>query len=220
LKNENKPLVRYFIAVKLPDEAKREIRNVFGSVSANIEGRMVTDAALHFTLKFLGGLDDEKIEAAKKIITDACAEFSPFRVSLGKTGSFPAKKPKVLWAGVRKGRDELAAVSKFVSVRALSDLGVAKDKKEFIPHITLCRLSDSRVGKNFYSLRFMASFESQKLFLIKSELQSSGAVYSNVFSREFKKRTPGLRAEGTSRGREGKPISERGTGESPLKADD
>ncbi|MCD6311773.1 MAG: RNA 2',3'-cyclic phosphodiesterase [Elusimicrobia bacterium] len=207
MKNENKPPVRYFIAVKLPDEAKKEIRNVFGSVSANIEGRMVTDAALHFTLKFLGPLDDEKIEAAKKIITKACAEFSSFRVSLGKTGSFPAKKPKVLWAGVRKGRDELAAVSKFVSVRALSDLGVAKDKKEFIPHITLCRLSGGKVRKDFYSLRFMASFEAQKLFLLRSELHPSGAVYSNVFSREFKKET------------EGKTAPEQGAEESPLKAD-
>ncbi|MEA2081553.1 MAG: RNA 2',3'-cyclic phosphodiesterase [Elusimicrobiota bacterium] len=187
MKDDNKPPVRYFIAVKLPDEAKREIKNVFWPVFDDIRGRMVTEAAMHFTLKFLGELNDEKVEKAKEIISDACTQFSSFRVSLGKTGSFPSRKPRVLWAGVRKGRGELAAVGKFVSARALSDLGVAKDKKEFIPHITLCRVSDGRVGKNFYSLRFRASFEAQKLFLIRSELHPSGAVYSNVFSREFKK---------------------------------
>ncbi len=207
MEKEKSKAVRYFIAVKLSEEAKKEIRNVFGPMSANISGKMVTEAAMHFTLKFLGELSDEKVETAKKIISDAAAEVSPFRVSLGKTGSFPAKKPRVLWAGVRKGRDELAAISKFVSSRALSDLGVAKDKKEFIPHITLCRLSDGRVGKNFYSLRFITSFQAEKLFLIRSELRPSGAVYSNIFSREFKK------------GEEGKPAPERGTEESPSKAD-
>ncbi|PKN00051.1 MAG: RNA 2',3'-cyclic phosphodiesterase [Elusimicrobia bacterium HGW-Elusimicrobia-2] len=182
----NKTPVRYFIAVKLSDEAKKEIRNVFGQVSANINGRIVKDDGLHLTLKFLGELSEEKIETAKKIISGACSEFPLFQVSLGKTGSFPAKKPKVLWAGVRKGRDELAAISKFVSGRAKDSLGIPKDSKEFIPHITLCRLSGKNVPEDFYSLRFIASFRAAKLFLIRSELHLSGAVYRDVFSAEFK----------------------------------
>ncbi|MBU3955224.1 RNA 2',3'-cyclic phosphodiesterase, partial [bacterium] len=165
MKNESLKAARYFIAVKLSDEAKREIKNVFSPTSENLSGRIVPDAAMHITLKFLGELSAEKVESAKKIIIDAAAEFPPFHISLGKTGSFPAKKPKVLWAGFRKGRGELADLSKLISARALSDLGVAKDKKEFIPHITLCRLSDERVSKDFYSLRFVASFQAAKLFL-------------------------------------------------------
>ncbi|MBA3052051.1 MAG: RNA 2',3'-cyclic phosphodiesterase [Candidatus Omnitrophica bacterium] len=182
----NKTPVRYFIAVKLSDEAKKEIRNVFGPVSANIDGRIVKDDGLHLTLKFLGELSEEKIETAKKIISEACSEFSPFQVSLGKTGSFPAQKPKVLWSGVRKGRDDLAAISKFVSERAKESLGIPKDSKEFIPHITLCRLSGKSVHKDFYSLRFISSFSAAKLFLIRSELHLSGAVYRDIFSAEFK----------------------------------
>jgi len=181
----NETPVRYFIAVKLSDDAKKEIRNVFGPLLGNIDGRAVPDEGLHLTLKFLGGLSEEKIECAKKIVSEAAAEFSSFRVSLGKTGSFPARKPKVLWAGVRKGREELAALSKFVSLRAKESLGIPKDSKEFIPHITLCRLSSKRAPKDFYSLRFISSFTAEKLFLIRSELHLSGARYRDIFAAKF-----------------------------------
>ncbi|PIV18537.1 MAG: RNA 2',3'-cyclic phosphodiesterase [Elusimicrobia bacterium CG03_land_8_20_14_0_80_50_18] len=181
----NETPVRYFIAVKLSDDAKKEIRNVFGPLLGNIDGRAVPDEGLHLTLKFLGGLSEEKIESAKKIVSEAAAEFSSFRVSLGKTGSFPARKPKVLWAGVRKGREELAALSKFVSLRAKESLGIPKDSKEFIPHITLCRLSSKRAPKDFYSLRFISSFTAEKLFLIRSELHLSGARYRDIFAAKF-----------------------------------
>jgi len=181
----NETPVRYFIAVKLSDDAKKEIRNVFGPLLGNIDGRAVPDEGLHLTLKFLGGLREEKIESAKKIVSEAAAEFSSFRVSLGKTGSFPARKPKVLWAGVRKGREELAALSKFVSLRAKESLGIPKDSKEFIPHITLCRLSSKRAPKDFYSLRFISSFTAEKLFLIRSELHLSGARYRDIFAAKF-----------------------------------
>lgn len=181
----NETPVRYFIAVKLSDDAKKEIRNVFGPLLGNIDGRAVPDEGLHLTLKFLGGLSEEKIESAKKIVSEAAAEFSSFRVSLGKTGSFPARKPKVLWAGVRKGREELAALSKFVSLRAKESLGIPKDSKEFIPHITLCRLSSKRAPKDFYSLRFISSFTVEKLFLIRSELHLSGARYRDIFAAKF-----------------------------------
>lgn len=182
----NKTPVRYFIAVKLSDEAKKEIKNVFGLLAGGITGRSVKDEALHLTLKFLGELSDDNVEIAKNIVSDAAANFSSFQVSLGKTGSFPAKKPKVLWAGVRRGREELSSISRFVSSQAKDRLLVSKDTREFIPHITLCRLSGKSAPEDFYKLRFRASFKAEKLFLMKSELRLSGARYRDIFSTPFK----------------------------------
>ena len=179
--------MRCFIAVDLPEKVKDVIVQIQNNLEKKnlFSGKLIEKENLHLTLKFLGGLSEEKIESAKKIVSEAAAEFSSFRVSLGKTGSFPARKPKVLWAGVRKGREELAALSKFVSLRAKESLGIPKDSKEFIPHITLCRLSSKRAPKDFYSLRFISSFTAEKLFLIRSELHLSGARYRDIFAAKF-----------------------------------
>jgi 2'-5' RNA ligase len=75
-------------------------------------------------------------------------------------------------------------------MQAKERLLVPKDSREFIPHITLCRLSGAGAPGDFYKLRFRASFKAEKLFLIRSELRSSGARYSDVFSAPFARSFP------------------------------
>jgi len=113
----------------------------------------------HFTLKFLGETNPERLNKIKTAIRDAVDEASvdpfdeasvdPFNCTIGGLGVFPSLEYiTVVWVGVREGKGDAELTRLHEAVEAeMSVLGFEAESHEFTPHITLARMTNAR-GKS------------------------------------------------------------------------
>lgn len=99
--------------------------------------RPVPADQLHLTLKFIGEVDESRIldidDALKEII------LPEFSLSLKGVGTFPPRgTPRILWAGVEP-IEGTAALRNSIE-RTLAAIDIPRDKRKFVPHLTLARL--------------------------------------------------------------------------------
>jgi len=129
--------MRIFIAVDIPGEVRTRLAEYMTRVKSYApESRWARVEGLHVTLKFVGEVNDAKVEEIKHAL--ATVKAAPFKVSFESIGFFPnAKSPRIFWAGVQGG-DALPAVARDVDQK-LSSLGIAREEKDYHPHLTLAR---------------------------------------------------------------------------------
>jgi len=183
--------MRLFVAVHLPDEMKEELYASFsGAVKGRVRGlRFVAPANVHVTLKFLGETDEGLMPSIEEKLKTVADEHRPFTMKVNGAGAFPdVKRPRVVWAGVREGREKLAELAKAVE-NVLEPLGFEPERRPFRGHVTVARVKNPAAAKAVGEIvatnegRDFGSFEITGFSLVKSELKPNGAVYSDV--REF-----------------------------------
>jgi 2'-5' RNA ligase len=132
--------MRLFVALEIPPG----VHAALGEISAKLRphaGRGVrwTDLrGIHLTLKFIGEVDTSRVQAIRSSLASVRAA-QPVEVAFRGLGWFPnARHPRVFWAGV-EGGSGLAALAVEVE-RVLEPLGIAKEAREFRPHLTLARI--------------------------------------------------------------------------------
>jgi 2'-5' RNA ligase len=178
--------IRSFVAIELPESIQRTLVEVENSLSSHISTSGVSWVKLgniHLTLKFLGNVGIEKLEAISSILSQIASDFKTFELCLGKVGAFPSfSKANVIWIGIKEGQDQLRSLANRVETRFI-DLGFEKDRKEFRPHVTIGRLR--KAAKISLNSQLQSRFEDLEptlrvasINLMKSELRSSGAVYT------------------------------------------
>lgn len=104
--------------------------------------RVVDPEQVHFTLKFLGETDDQRIEAVETALTEAinAAHVAPFDAAVGGYGVFPSPEYiSVIWVGVRKGSEQLHRLQEAIE-RRMVDLGFDPADHEFTPHATIAHM--------------------------------------------------------------------------------
>jgi 2'-5' RNA ligase len=183
--------MRLFVAVHLPDEMKEELYASFsGAVKGRVRGlRFVPPANVHVTLKFLGETDEGLIPSIEEKLKTVADEHGLFTMKVNGAGAFPdVKRPRVIWAGVKEGRDELAELAEAVE-SGLEPLGFEPERRPFRGHITVARVKNPAAAKAVGGIvaanegREFGSFDVKSFALVRSELKPDGAVYSDV--REF-----------------------------------
>ena len=118
--------MRTFVAIEIDNEViLRKIRSMQESTS--FKAKPIRIDQIHFTLQFLGEIDEEKCEKVKDLLRTIT--FSQFDLSLKGVGAFPSlKNPHVIWVGCdEKGAEKLSEIAKEIAVK-LSSLGFEKDK--------------------------------------------------------------------------------------------
>jgi len=149
--------------------------------------KLVEPQNIHITVRFLGNITPE---TAEKIFEEMKkTQFTPFTVQIKGLGAFPdLRYPRVVWAGITTGADQLKSVFNQLEPR-LRGLGFTPDSKGFSPHLTIARV---RSGRNKQQLaQFItenANYEfgtvnAKCLRLKKSILTPKGPVYSTL--KEF-----------------------------------
>lgn len=146
-----------------------------------VQAKPVEPENLHFTLQFLGEVDENKIQEIKNVLDSI--SFSPFFVKFKKIGVFPrVRKPRVIWVGTdEEGGNNLIQLAKKVET-VLKPLGFKTDKS-FKPHLTIFRIKKRNVDVTD-QLNKISNFEfgSQEIHEIKlkqSTLTSAGPIYSD-----------------------------------------
>ena len=100
------------------------------------------------------------------------------------------EKPRVFWAGIDEGRQEIAELAARLD-ESLQDIYGAEIRK-FVPHVTIGRIN-RRIELTKEQMHEFNQFESKKfgattvngINLYSSELTSSGPVYSKIDSWKF-----------------------------------
>lgn len=150
--------VRLFIAVPISDK----VRSVIHSIQEYLKG-FITDERIswtntmniHLTMKFLGETSVSAVGRISKNIEKSVIGLPIFNLDIKNTGVFPSEnRPRVLWIGCREGNEHLSIMNKKID-SGLTRLGFKKERKKFIPHLTLGRVryisAGSLVIKKFMS---------------------------------------------------------------------
>jgi 2'-5' RNA ligase len=156
-------------------------------VQTGADLKLVEPQNIHITVRFLGNIMPTMVE---KIFEEMQkVQFTPFNVQINGLGAFPdLRYPRVVWAGITEGADQLKTVFSHLEPR-LRSLGFAPDSKGFSPHLTIVRVKSGRnkvqlaefIAKNA-SYNFGA-IKAECLRLKKSDLTPRGPVYSTL--KEF-----------------------------------
>ncbi|HSE86762.1 MAG TPA: RNA 2',3'-cyclic phosphodiesterase [Candidatus Binatia bacterium] len=176
-------MIRAFIAVEIEPQTVRQIIAAVADLKPRIPAiRWVPPTNFHFTLKFLGDIEESKIEPIAQALELALHPFPRFTINAKGLGVFPdLKRPRILWVGLEgKGLAELTSKVE----TALESLGFAPEKKEFKPHLTLGRWrqfdrSSRKFGvelERWKAHEFGESTVAEVIFF-RSELKREGAIY-------------------------------------------
>jgi RNA 2',3'-cyclic 3'-phosphodiesterase len=177
--------LRCFVAVLLPEELRARLAAVCADPRETRGLSWVRADNLHLTLRFLGEVEPPVLEDVREAVRDAAAAVPPFTVSLGGLGGFPpGRAPRVLWAGVLAGREEMTALHRALEM-ALAARGIPEEEgRPFHPHVTLGRSRDPRGAGGLLSTLGAGPVFGEAavtaLHLMRSALHPRGARYSIV----------------------------------------
>jgi 2'-5' RNA ligase len=188
--------MRAFFAVDLPDALAPAVGDAQAPFADASGVNPVDPEQAHVTLKFLGEIGesddgteptiDDVIAAGERAVDRAGA--TSFKCAVAGLGVFPNRDYiSVVWAGVDRGGDELAALHGALEAEA-TPLGVDAADHEFTPHVTLARVENATGAEAVRDALDaggpeVGTFSVDEIRLVESTLTASGPEYAAV--REF-----------------------------------
>jgi 2'-5' RNA ligase len=107
--------------------------------------RWVAADSLHLTVRFLGGVEYDRLEALAGSLR--ALRFEPFTMSLGDLGTFGrGTAVRVTWLALAAGGDQLRRLAAEVEARC-SAHGFEPETRPYNPHLTLARARQRRGGR-------------------------------------------------------------------------
>jgi 2'-5' RNA ligase len=181
--------IRSFVAFDIDSESvlkkMADAQNLLTKTGADL--KLVEPRNIHMTVRFLGNITTPMVEKIHEEMKKV--QFAPFDVKIHGIGAFPNPHyPRVLWAGITQGADQLQSIFNQLEPR-LRSLGFAPDPKGFSPHLTIARVKSGRNKAELgQSITANANYEfgivgANCLRLKKSDLTPKGPIYSTL--KEF-----------------------------------
>jgi 2'-5' RNA ligase len=180
--------MRLFVALDIPGRIRAHMQEYMDRARSLVpEARWARPDGLHITLKFIGEIDDGKVDPMKAAL--ASVKAAAFEVKFESVGFFPsAKSPRVFWIGVEGG----PALSQLAAAidNATYKLGVSREERAYSPHLTLAR-AGSGPGAH-HQLRPLAALtgseappqfgtmSAREFFLYQSQPQRGGSKYTKL----------------------------------------
>jgi RNA 2',3'-cyclic 3'-phosphodiesterase len=172
--------MRLFTAIELPKELDEQISKLKEKLKTEHAGMTITKDN-HFTLKFLGDVEDSKAEQIKEALRKV--EFSSYKTKLNNIGVFPNENyVRVIWIGLEPEEETIALKKKIDDM--LKDFKF-KDDYDFHPHLTLARVKFVKDKEKFKELLKSLKvegpeFDIKDFKLIRSELKPEGPEYTDL----------------------------------------
>ncbi|HWZ24079.1 MAG TPA: RNA 2',3'-cyclic phosphodiesterase [Verrucomicrobiae bacterium] len=183
--------MRLFVALEIPQAVRENlaaIREKFSSIGPKL--RWVPPENLHVTLKFIGSVPAEKLQAIIGALRYVRADKSVKLNFIGHGGTIAG----VYWATIEPdpALEKLAADID----RSLEPLGIVKENRAFHPHVTLARFKDRGILKKINDLIHenaihgdglhlkceFGSMTPTEFHLIESKTLPTGPLYSKLQS--------------------------------------
>ena len=176
--------MRLFIGIDLTPEVIANLEDLLQRLKPAAQINWSPPRNLHITTKFIGEWPEERLPELKSALATLPGR-QPITIAIEKLGFFPnPHSPRVFWAGVHAG-DGLAGLAHDTE-QALAPLGVAKEERQYSPHLTLARIKTP--GKQPALLQAVArlpsldfgSFTADRFHLYQSRTAPTGSVYTKL----------------------------------------
>ena len=179
--------MRAFIAIELPKEIRDSLANLQDKLkSTGADVKWVEPDNIHLTLKFLGEIDDQKLDKITSILENIAKDKNYFHICISSLGAFPRiSSPRVIWVGIDTGEKETKEIVKALEGK-IEKIGIPKEDRPFSSHITIGRtrsaLNLQKLAKGLETLESdlkikVAEFDVTKITLFKSTLTPKGPIY-------------------------------------------
>jgi len=190
--------IRLFVALELPASVRTAIGEIADRLrpAAGPNVRWTDPRGIHLTLKFIGEVPAAQLDPIRGALAGV-RDAQPIETAFRGLGWFPnARRPRVFWAGVEAGA-ELAALAARVE-SALEPLGIARESRDFHPHLTLARIKFNdrleglkreaeRLGTPEFGRATYTEFD-----LMQSTLNPRGAIYTRIERFPFAAGVPAI----------------------------
>ncbi len=143
--------------------------------------RWVERRNLHLTLVFLGEVEEGVLGEFARDLAESVAAVPAFRLGVEGLGTFGQAKPRALWAGVAADPALDHLQGKIAGLAARH--GIEIDRRKFVPHITLARLTNPPSERLAAFIAGNSPFKGGEMdvgavALFESRLGREGAEYS------------------------------------------
>jgi len=173
--------MRTFVSINIPEKVKKEIEKIQDKLP-EFYGKKTEFENLHLTLKFLGEIDEKKVELVKKKLKEI--KFEKFETEIDSLGFFDNRKSKkyqqkiIIWLHMK----DCEGLQKEIDEK-LKDL--FKPEERFMSHLTIARVKSVKDKRKFLEelkkIKIPAlKFNVDCFYLMKSELDTKGSKYSVV----------------------------------------
>ncbi len=187
-------MIRSFIAVEIDQSNKQELSTLISHLKkSDADVKWANENQMHLTLKFLGTVDETKLQKISDILKRIANDFSAFNIQFSKIGAFPnINRPRVIWMGISKGSNHLKLLNNKIESE-FEKIGFGKEKREYNAHLTFGRVKSS---KNIPGLKkiidettiqFHDEIRIDKIILFQSTLRPKGAIYTPLVEHTFLK---------------------------------
>jgi 2'-5' RNA ligase len=183
--------LRLFLALPVPSEikvalatAQNELRNLLAPRAAS----WTKPGNMHLTLRFLGEVGSDRIEALIASVITATTGFGALPLVAERLGAFPdLRYPRVVWAWAHDEADRVAELQRRVVV-ATDDFTRERAEERFTGHITLARVKQIKRPQAETIASFIKDAANRQfgawtaghLELLRSELSPGGSRYTCV----------------------------------------
>lgn len=167
----------------LQRELESRLTSAFGD---RIRLRCPDASHIHLTLKFLGDTPPQMVPLITEAVDEMCQPLFPFEAKCVGIGAFPdPRRPRILWAGLDDESAEVVGLLQKNLEEELAQLGIEKDARPFVPHVTLARIKsrnrpciDEWIDE-YEDVNFGQSYI-KDLVLYESHLDRDGARYEVI----------------------------------------
>tara|TARA_Y100000310_G_C20359846_1_gene658448 strand:+ start:229 stop:759 length:531 start_codon:yes stop_codon:yes gene_type:complete len=167
--------MRCFVAVEVGKEVKDQVYEVQRSFKGLAKVKWVAKKNVHVTLKFLGEIDNKKLEEVKNALRKV--EFDAFKLKAGRIGVFPDwGNIRVVWLSLLPEKDLIGLQQKVDGEL----LGMVEGDQKFKSHLTIGRVKQVK-KKEFVDklkeVKIEGDFNVESFKLYSSVLSKDGPQY-------------------------------------------
>ena len=167
--------MRTFISIDIPEKVKKEIKKIQDELPG-FYGKKTELENLHLTLKFLGEINEDKLEKVKKRLREI--KFNFFETEIDSIGVFSEKFIRIVWLHLNnckrlqkevddKLKDLFEVERRFMSHLTIARVKKIKDKKKFLEELKKLEIPKIK-------------FNVDEFYLMKSELSKDGPKYEVI----------------------------------------
>lgn len=176
-------ILRTFFGFNLPRDVSRTAAGLRTLVDDPKNAvRWVRGENIHLTVRFLGATPKTVIKELEAAIAENLRDRASMTVNIDGTGVFPVpSRPRVLWMGVTGDVAPLQDLEEAIH-DVVGPLGFPKDKRPYVPHVTIGRVRYPQKITPDVSKFINAQFDRiecplKELHLFESRPADKGVVY-------------------------------------------
>jgi 2'-5' RNA ligase len=198
---QTKQRVRIFCAVELPEDVRARVAahaaRLREASQPSLKISWERPEKLHLTLKFLGEIEAERVEALTRAAHRAAVGGGKFALGLHEAGVFPPHgNARVLWLGLHDDTGRLAELQRRLEAECERE-NFPRETRAFRPHITIARIrtpnaAARHIAKLHRETDFApATFDVGEFVVMQSQTGAGGSRYMPLSRHELKEQAGG-----------------------------